>query len=312
MPIQKGPANLGTGTIDATELASNSVTTAKIADANVTTAKLATTLTVTHALGSASTPSITFTGDTNTGIFSPTADTIAFAEGGAEIARFDSSGNLGVGTDSPAFASGTGLEVQRSGDATVRVERTGATNSAGEFVASSGLVKIGATSGSPLVFITDNTERLRIPSDAGGITFPATQVASSNANTLDDYEEGTYTPVVSGSTSGGPFTFGTQSGYYTKIGREVKVSMFMSHNSSISLGGAYKISLPFTVADYAGGGFVSYFANWTSQSPRIFQVEASTTYGYLRSVSTTEILDIQSGWVGNNTSYMLTIIYKTT
>jgi hypothetical protein len=50
--------------------------------------------------GSASTPAVRGT-DTNTGIFFPAADTIAFAEGGAEVARFDSSGNLGLGTDTP-------------------------------------------------------------------------------------------------------------------------------------------------------------------------------------------------------------------
>jgi hypothetical protein len=50
--------------------------------------------------GSASTPAIRGT-DTNTGIFFPAADTIAFAEGGAEVARFDSSGRLGVNTTSP-------------------------------------------------------------------------------------------------------------------------------------------------------------------------------------------------------------------
>ena len=146
----------------------------------------------------------------------------------------------------------------------------------------------------------------------GQIAFPATQNASGDANTLDDYEEGTYTPSITGSTSGGPFTFGTQSGYYTKIGREVKVSMFMSHNSTVTFAGAYKISLPFATADYAGGGFVTYFANWVSQSPRIFQIEASTTYGYLRTFSTTEMVDMQQGHIQNNTSYMLTIIYKTT
>jgi hypothetical protein len=48
--------------------------------------------------GSASAPSIYPTGDTNTGIFFPAADTIAFAEGGAEAARIDSSGNVLVGT----------------------------------------------------------------------------------------------------------------------------------------------------------------------------------------------------------------------
>ena len=50
--------------------------------------------------GSASTPAIRGT-DTNTGIFFPSADTIAFAEGGAEVARFNSSGNLGLGTTNP-------------------------------------------------------------------------------------------------------------------------------------------------------------------------------------------------------------------
>ena len=50
--------------------------------------------------GTASLPSITFTGDTNTGIFSPAADTIAFTEGGAEAMRIDSSGNLLVGRSS--------------------------------------------------------------------------------------------------------------------------------------------------------------------------------------------------------------------
>ena len=54
--------------------------------------------TVQFAAGSASTPSITFTGDTNTGIFSPAADTIAFAEGGAEAMRIDSGGQLVVGS----------------------------------------------------------------------------------------------------------------------------------------------------------------------------------------------------------------------
>jgi len=57
--------------------------------------------------GSAATPAIRGT-DANTGIFFPAADTIAFSEGGAEVARFDSSGNLLVGTTSAATPSTTG------------------------------------------------------------------------------------------------------------------------------------------------------------------------------------------------------------
>jgi hypothetical protein len=56
--------------------------------------------------GAVGTPAITTAGDTNTGMFFPAADTIAFAEGGAEVARFNSSGNLGLGVTPAAWSSG--------------------------------------------------------------------------------------------------------------------------------------------------------------------------------------------------------------
>jgi len=55
----------------------------------------------TVAAGSAAAPSISPTGDTDTGIFFPAADTIAFGEGGSEALRINSSGNLGIGTNNP-------------------------------------------------------------------------------------------------------------------------------------------------------------------------------------------------------------------
>jgi hypothetical protein len=57
--------------------------------------------TASFAAGTVSAPAITTTGDTNTGIYFPAADTIAFTEGGVESMRIDSSGNVGIGTSSP-------------------------------------------------------------------------------------------------------------------------------------------------------------------------------------------------------------------
>jgi hypothetical protein len=67
-----------------------------------------------HAAGSAAAPTITATGDTNTGIFFPAADTIAFAEGGAEAMRIDSSGNFGLGVTPSAWGSTYSRAIQIS------------------------------------------------------------------------------------------------------------------------------------------------------------------------------------------------------
>ena len=61
-----------------------------------------------------------------------------------------------------------------------------------------------------------------VPSSGIGIAFPATQSASSDANTLDDYEEGTWTPVPTYST--GSLTTYTSSGVYVKTGRFVWIT----------------------------------------------------------------------------------------
>jgi hypothetical protein len=65
--------------------------------------------------GSASTPALTTAGDTNTGIFFPAADTIAFAEGGVEAMRLDASGNMGLASTPAAWASGQGAMQFKSG-----------------------------------------------------------------------------------------------------------------------------------------------------------------------------------------------------
>jgi len=65
----------------------------------------------TFSAGTAALPALTTSGDTNTGIFFPAADTIAFSEGGAESMRLDSSGNLGLGVTPSAWTSFKVLQI---------------------------------------------------------------------------------------------------------------------------------------------------------------------------------------------------------
>tara|TARA_B100000401_G_C52776144_1_gene705764 strand:+ start:588 stop:1586 length:999 start_codon:yes stop_codon:yes gene_type:complete len=97
-----------------------------------------------------------------------------------------------------------------------------------------------------------------------GIKFPATQVASTDANTLDDYEEGTFTPVIRGSTTAGTYELNTSfdDGFYQKVGRMVTVRVVVALAGSITGGGTgdYVISgLPFNydVSHNAGYGAVA-------------------------------------------------------
>lgn len=78
-------------------------------------------------LGSAAAPSITFSGDTNTGIFSPGADRIGFAEGGAQVGEFDASGNFlfNSGYGSAAVAYGCRAWVNFNGTGTVAIRASG-------------------------------------------------------------------------------------------------------------------------------------------------------------------------------------------
>jgi hypothetical protein len=97
------------------------------------------------------------------------------------------------------------------------------------------------------------------PSTSGaGISFPASISASSDANTLDDYEEGTWTPSVGGTaTYNATYTVG----FYTKIGRQVTLN-FSVQIASLGTGSATTIqNAPFacTSAINECSGSISYF-----------------------------------------------------
>jgi hypothetical protein len=127
-------------------------------------------------------------------------------------------------------------------------------NNAGAFGGISGVT----TDGTRITASTTIGVGAATPSTSGsGITFPATQSASTNANTLDDYEEGTYTPTLV--TSGGNTFTQTGVGAYTKTGNIVVASGYVSWTAKSGTADI-RITIPFTTTSFSGGwrGAVNY------------------------------------------------------
>lgn len=108
-----------------------------------------------------------------------------------------------------------------------------------------------------------------------GVSFPATQSASSDANTLDDYEEGTWTPSI-----GGNATYTSRYGRYVKIGKQVSIQFLIEINT-LGTGDVETMSgLPFT-SEGVGAvqtGCVSYFSSLAVNTIFIaFYIENSAT-----------------------------------
>jgi hypothetical protein len=94
--------------------------TVKVAVSDLTAGRSVSATSVASGLGLVGTPAYTFTGDTNTGMWSPAADTLAFSEGGAEAMRIDSSGNVGIGTTAPSAKLNVAGDTIISGNADAR------------------------------------------------------------------------------------------------------------------------------------------------------------------------------------------------
>jgi hypothetical protein len=165
--------------------------------------------------------------------------------------------------------------------------------------------KLSATGGS---FATTIGVGGATPAASGaGITFPASVSASSDANTLDDYEEGTWTPllVASGATIGNLNT----SGRYIKVGRSVTLYGYIQQYVSAG-GGANAVTItgvPFTSQsgiDAAGGQCIlSNFVDNANGFSIVFRIAAaSSTIEYYKNVDdsgTTKVDSVKSTDITN-------------
>jgi hypothetical protein len=138
--------------------------------------------------------------------------------------------------------------------------------------------------------------------DGIGITFPATQSASTNANTLDDYEEGTWTPTLSFGGASAGITYGVNSGTYTKIGRLVTGRFIVGLSSKgSSTGDAVIVGLPFTVGSDLGSSVTELAGNFTSNPPTAGWPQDATTNLNLWAMGATGVTNTTDANFANNT-----------
>jgi hypothetical protein len=219
----------------------------------------------------------------STGSYQP----IAFVTNGTEGMRLTSTG-LGIGTSSPAARLSVIAATANSTAATIggieyggskrgltvkTFQSVGGDDCGVEFNAANGLSGYGS-----FKFAADTTTLATLnangvlalngastTANGVGITFPATQSASSNANTLDDYEEGTWTPT---DNSGAGLTFTSVYASYIKIGRAVTINVELTFPSTANAS-AVTISLPFSSdSSTRGGGAI--FSNRSSAGTNIY------------------------------------------
>jgi hypothetical protein len=216
-------------------------------------------------------------------------------------------GNVGVGTATPAsfgkFAIRGAANVATWGatsghfsdGTTGSLYITHATNKV-SLKTDSDLELFCNNTGDAIIFSTNAIERLRIPSDSAGITFPATQSASSDANTLDDYEEGTWTPSAEFSGGNGTRTNVDCQGRYTKVGNLVTILFYTQVTKGNASGNLSFSGLPFSAASFAFGMSVAAW-NLTSVANPIAYLSNGTTftcyYADSGSSTLTYITDVQ-------------------
>jgi hypothetical protein len=159
------------------------------------------------------------------------------------------------------------------------------------------------------------------PTTSGsGITFPATQSASTSANTLDDYEEGTWTPAyegLAGSAGSLAYASGFPRGRYTKIGRlvvatgEIELTNKGSWSSGVRIAGlpfnlsATEIAQGFCIAgfvDFAAGELYLNTRNTGGASPLFY-------FDKTKDNAEREILFTTA--VNNNSTFYFSLTYQT-
>ena len=156
-----------------------------------------------------------------------------------------------------------------------------------------------------------------IPSTGIGITFPGTQNQSSNANTLDDYEEGTFTPTIVATTTNPTVSYGRQDGRYVKIGMlvyatgSIVVNSISGGSGNLAVAGFPFASRNSSEADRAAINFsyVSGFSATTIPTSGIFN--GGQTYAEMLVFNSADARGGRTSYIGSPPAAGFNIYYTT-
>lgn len=240
--------------------------------------------------GSVTRPAYSFASDPNTGWYRAGADVVGLSLGGTQVVQY-AAGQIDVNIVTEATSATAASVVFDGGIGVAKSAFIGGTlNVAGTINANGGLALTGA-----LAIATVNLT-------GGQIAFPSTQAPSANVNTLDDYEEGNFTPAISFGGGSTGITYVAQTGRYTKVGRAVHFSLQLELSSTGAASGQMRVTgLPFAASaglDVALSIMIDAWGGITL--PLQAKILAGTTTAGIYGMDNGAALPLSEGDIGNS------------
>jgi hypothetical protein len=151
----------------------------------------------------------------------------------------------------------------------------------------------------------------------GQIAFPASQSSSAGANTLDDYEEGTFTPVIGGATSESGQAYSIQVGRYVKVGKLVTCYGRVQLSTLGTITGDVVLkTLPFTsqnTANLYGTLTIGFFTSMTTSYTWLGGfVEPNVTYAKLNGLTAAAVSTsvLAQANLSNTSGFIFSVVYE--
>lgn len=222
------------------------------------------------------------TGETGSGalVFATSPTLVTPALGTPSSGTLTSCTGLPVSTGISGLGTGVATFLATPSSANLASAVTDETGSGGLVFATS------PTLTTPIVATTIGVGGATPSASGSGISFPASQSASTDPNTLDDYEEGTFTPTYTGSTANPTgVTYDAQDGRYRKIGSAVLIEVGLGTDAlTVGTGDLRIEGLPFTASTQETGAisvqaynFVGANGTYNAEKPDIATVAPSST-----------------------------------